>query len=448
MSTVPAAARVPVGATTLGAARARITPRRLPLRATGLLAIVGIMILALLLVASALLFRAMVQDNLAAIEQADAQYARLLQRRLNESGADSAADSRQALDRKLQQLQADRAQQLEQARQAIDGGTVTLACLAWFGITSIGALALLFFSRLAIDIGLVRARALAILTGERGHGRSLVRNDELSDLARAVDHLAEALDGRERDLAIERRHVVHQERLAAIGAMAAGVLREIGNPIAAIDGYARALLEAQRNDQRELTAAPWFDPAQILRETARLVAITHDISALAAAPASQLQLVNLNEVVTQSLALLRYERRLERITVVSSRDPQAPAVLAVADRLVLLLINLVINAADATAALEPRTARIEVAIAGVTSGVELSVSDNGCGMSDEVRARAFEPLFTTKPAGRGTGLGLPLCRSIAHDHGGRIEVDSVAGKGTRVTVWLPVEGGRAATLGR
>jgi two-component system, NtrC family, sensor kinase len=75
------------------------------------------------------------------------------------------------------------------------------------------------------------------------------------------------------------------------------------------------------------------------------------------------------------------------------------------------------------------------------------VSDNGCGMSDAVRKRAFEPRFTTKPAGRGSGLGLPLCRSIALDHGGRIELESTAGKGTRTTVWLPFDASGAATLG-
>jgi two-component system, NtrC family, sensor kinase len=67
-------------------------------------------------------------------------------------------------------------------------------------------------------------------------------------------------------------------------------------------------------------------------------------------------------------------------------------------------------------------------------------------MTDAVRERAFEPLFT-KPAGRGTGLGLPLCRSIALDHGGRIELESTVGKGTRTSVWLPFDASGAATLG-
>ncbi|MGZ8256052.1 MAG: sensor histidine kinase [Burkholderiaceae bacterium] len=421
-------------------------PRRMPLRATGLFAILGIMVLALLLVASALLFRGVVESHLAAVEQTQEQQAALLRRGLQESGTGSDSARLQQLEQQLRQSQADSAQHLAEARHHIDASTVAIACLAWLGITTIGAVAMLFFSRLAIDIGAVRARAQAIVVGDRSRSQPLARNDELSDLAQALDHLAEALWRHERDLEIERRHVMHQEKLAAIGSMAAGVLREIGNPIAAIDGYARAMMEAQRSDEAGAAPEAWRDPAQILHETARLAAITHEISELAAAPASQWQLASMNEIVTKSIALLRYEPRLEYVNVVPALDPQLPAVMAIADRLVLLLINLVTNAADATATLATRTARIGLETRCAAGGVELRVSDNGCGMNEGVLERAFEPLFTTKPPGRGTGLGLPLCRSIAHDHGGHITVESVDGQGTLVRVWLPLDTTGAATL--
>ena len=440
MNSITSRAQFPESVVGVPAApRPAAAQRRLPLRATGLLAIAGATILALLLVASTLVFRSAAQDNLDALEQAHTRYGMLLERRLHESAATLGADQLLALDRQLRESTGDRAQRLAQTRHYIDGVTITIACLAWLGITSIGALAMLFFSRLALDIGTVRARALAIVVGDRGRGQPLARNDELSDLAQAVDNLAGALARRERDLEIERRHVMHQEQLAAIGSMAAGVLREIGNPIAAIDGYARAMVDAQRSGEYGRGGTAATIPGQILHETARLVAITHEISELAAAPASEWQLASLNEIVAQSIALLRYDPRLDGVAVVAVRDPQLPAVMVIADRLVLLLINLVINAADATAALAPHTARIELATRCAEGGVELCVSDNGCGMSAAVLERAFEPLFTTKPAGRGTGLGLPLCRSIAQAHGGRIDVQSKAGAGTRVTVWLPLD---------
>jgi two-component system, NtrC family, sensor kinase len=434
------------GELTVPAAAAQRGPvRRLALRSTGVLVILLVMALATVLIASALLFRSAVQSSLESLEGAHARHSLLLALRLDPVAGNANAARLQELDNQLREADAVRQRQLAQTRRYIDGGTVVLACLAWLGITCLGALALLFFSRLASDIDAVRARALAIVVGDRTPGRPLARTDELGELSRAVDSLALALGRHERDLEIERRHVMHHEKLAAIGSMAAGVLREIGNPIAAIDGYARALTEAQRNG--ELVAAPgaWCEPQMILHETDRLLGITHGISELADAPASQCQLTSLNEIVTQSLALLRYEPRLEGVAVVATLDPQLPAVMAVADRLVQLLTNLVINAADATSALPAHTARIEVATRAAEGGVELRVGDNGGGMNDVVLARAFEPLFTTKPAGRGTGLGLPLCRSIAQDHGGRIALDSALGAGTRVTVWLPLEG--AATPG-
>jgi two-component system NtrC family sensor kinase len=173
-----------------------------------------------------------------------------------------------------------------------------------------------------------------------------------------------------------------------------------------------------------------------LRETDRLIAAIHEISALAAPPAAQPQLASLNDIVSQSIALLRFEPRLEGVTVTTSLDPQLPALVAVADRLVLLATSLIINAADATAGRGPRGAHIEVSTRCAASGVELCVSDNGCGMSRAVLERAFEPLFTTKPPGRGTGLGLPLARSIAAEHGGDITLQSSPGQGTLVRVWL------------
>ena len=148
----------------------------------------------------------------------------------------------------------------------------------------------------------------------------------------------------------------------------------------------------------------------ILQEAARLIAITREISGLAAAPASQWQLASINEIVTHTLGVLRYEPRLEDVKVSTALDPQLPAVMAYADRLVQMLSNLVINAADATSGLPAHAGRIAITTRQADGGVELRVDDNGCGLSPDVVARAFEPLFTTKPAGRGTGLGLPLCR--------------------------------------
>jgi signal transduction histidine kinase len=419
-------------------------PRRMSLRATGVLAILALIVLATVMVASAVLFRGAVQSHLQDLEGAHARWGALVQVRL-EAGRNGADRVRlEQLDAQLHDATEQRLQHLAATRHYIDGSTVTAAALAWLGITSIGALALLFFARLAGDITAVRLRALAILTGDRGAGRPLARSDELRELADAVDSLAVTLGQREQELAVERRHAMHREKLATIGSMAAGVIREIGNPIAAIDGYARALLEARSAGGAAPAGAAddAGDVRPILQETARLIAITREINRLAAAPAAQWQLASVNEIVTQGLALLRYEPRLEDVKVVATLDPQLPAVMCCADRLVQLLLNLVINSADAVGALPPHTGRIEISTRSAVDGVELCVEDNGCGIADAVLQRAFDPLFTTKPAGRGTGMGLPLCRAIAQEHGGRIALQARPEGGTRAAVWLPVEAAR------
>lgn len=421
--------------------QARMPRRRVSLRTFGILAIAALIALATVMVSSALLFRGAVQAHLRGLEEAHARFERLQQ--VRQDAEQAGADGVRLVELELQLRHAgeERERQLATTQHYIDGSTVTIATLAWLGITSIGALALLFFSRLAGDIATVRGRALAILVGDRGRGTPLDRKDELGELAQAVDDLAEALGRRERDLAVERRHVMHQEKLATIGSMAAGVIREIGNPIAAIDGYARALLEHNGASPAPAAEAGASGVRSILQEAARLIAITREISGLAAAPASQWQLASVNEIVTHTLGVLRYEPRLQDVKVSTALDPQLPAVMAYADRLVQMLSNLVINAADATSGLPAHAGRIAITTRQADGGVELRVEDNGCGLSPDVVARAFEPLFTTKPAGRGTGLGLPLCRTVVASHGGRIRLEPLPGGGARATVWLPLDGG-------
>jgi signal transduction histidine kinase len=148
------------------------------------------------------------------------------------------------------------------------------------------------------------------------------------------------------------------------------------------------------------------------------------------------QLLDINALVRNTCAFVAYDKRLREIEVILDLDPQVPAINSVADHLTQVLMNLLLNAADAAAGIVGRKPTVTVETRASNAGGVLTVTDNGCGMDAPTLARAFDEAFTTKPPGRGSGLGLFICRSLIEAQGGRIEIESAPGRGTRVAVRL------------
>ena len=138
-----------------------------------------------------------------------------------------------------------------------------------------------------------------------------------------------------------------------------------------------------------------------------------------------------------AVRLLHYDIRARVVGIAMDLDHQLPAFPGTADKLGHLVMNLAGNAVDAMGDYRAGEPGIRIATSGSAEGVVLEVGDRGQGMSEAVRTRAFEPFFSTKPAGHGTGLGLPLCQSIVDEHGGTIRLESAPGRGTRVMVTFP-----------
>ena len=310
---------------------------------------------------------------------------------------------------------------------------VVLVVTGLVGIVILGAAILRFLGRLSAELTAARLRAVDMVDGKVTPPAAPL--DEVGQLSAAIDQLAAALAERRNELEIERRKRFHEEKMAAIGSLAAGVLTEIGNPIAAIDGFARAIKDADGQGRGGDAAEGRADA--ILEQTSRLLVVARQIEEFTAPQPSQRQLVDLNAVVEAALGFLRYDETMRSIEVALALDRQLPAVIGIPDRLVQLVMNLVGNAADALRGRPRGEARVSIATRRAADAVVLEVADNGGGMRQEVLARAFEPFFSTKPHGQGTGLGLPLCRSIVEDHGGRIHVESASGRGTSVTIRIP-----------
>jgi two-component system NtrC family sensor kinase len=141
--------------------------------------------------------------------------------------------------------------------------------------------------------------------------------------------------------------------------------------------------------------------------------------------------------VRTTAGLMGYDKRMNRVSLRLNLDSQLPAIYGVADQLTQVIMNLLINAADALGS-KKEGAR-EITLCSELSGdnVCLTVTDNGGGMDRETLNRAFEAFFTTKK-NKGTGLGLSLCYSIITGHGGTIEIDSTPNQGTQARIFLPL----------
>jgi len=151
------------------------------------------------------------------------------------------------------------------------------------------------------------------------------------------------------------------------------------------------------------------------------------------------ELLNLNALVQSTCGFIRYDSRFRKIQFEEILDHDLPAITAVSDHITQILMNLLINAADAfDGDCDVGDCRIRIATRILGDEIALSVTDNGRGMTPDVLARAFDESFTTKPAGQGRGIGLFVCKSLIEADGGRIEIASIPGQGTTATIHIPL----------
>ena len=232
-------------------------------------------------------------------------------------------------------------------------------------------------------------------------------------------------------------------RLAGVGTLAAGAAHEINNPLTSILGN----LAFVRDELSSVGAALPPARAAQLQEANQAISEAHQAAARVRDVIRGLRVFSRPDEERQeptdvawamSAAVSVTRNELRHRARVTTRYGVAPQVLGSRTRLEQVFANLLVNAAQAIP--EGRAAANEVAIAvGTTPAGEVlaEVRDTGIGMTPDVRARIFEPFFTTRPVGSGAGLGLAICHGIVTDLGGRIEVESEAGRGTTVRVILP-----------
>jgi len=293
-----------------------------------------------------------------------------------------------------------------------------------------------------------------------------IGGNEFSDVATAFNGLARDLAdlyrGMEEKIIARSRELVQSERLASVGFLAAGVAHEINNPLSIISGYAELAGKALRRlvlggdssstsvdaDAEAQSLVTVLEAQDLIRDEAfRCKEITTRLLSLARGSADGRQPLSMEEVARQVTVLTKGLRNYrDRRLILDFKASESLDVIANPSEMKQVLLNLTINALEAVPA-----ERGEVRIGGRRAGewIELSIEDNGKGMSPETLQHVFEPFFTAKRgAGEpGTGLGLSITHAIVENHGGRIRAESSGpGRGSRFTVRLPAKGGATATI--
>ena len=259
----------------------------------------------------------------------------------------------------------------------------------------------------------------------------------LRDERRLIDAVANQVGAMlERREAIEQRvkleaQLRHADRLATIGQLAAGVAHELNEPLSNVLGFAQL---ARKTPLLPKPAADDIDKTVTAALHARDIVSKLMLFARQKMP-TQGQ-VKLNELVENGVVFLESRCAKAGVHLARRLDPKLPAIAADSGQLLQVLVNLVVNALQATAA----GGTITVTTGRAGGGVVLTVADTGVGMTDEVLGRMFEPFFTTKGIGEGTGLGLSVVHGIVTAHGGRVDVQSKPGRGARFRVLLPIAG--------
>jgi signal transduction histidine kinase len=234
-------------------------------------------------------------------------------------------------------------------------------------------------------------------------------------------------------LKMSRVRMAQREKMVALGQMAAGIAHEIGNPLTSLSSVVQYLSRKCADpEQKELCG-------MMDHHVGRISAILRRMLNHARPATSEYKWVNINEVVDNTLALIRLDKRAASVTITDVHNAELPRVWLNPQNLEQCLLNLVINALDAMVAQgAPPEHRLDVGKALREEMVEIRIRDTGIGMSPEVCRHAFESFFTTKEISRGTGLGLFISYNLIAEMDGTIELESEPGRGTTAIIRIPV----------
>jgi two-component system NtrC family sensor kinase len=262
-----------------------------------------------------------------------------------------------------------------------------------------------------------------------------VSDGEIGILQKAFKEMVSAMGRRRME---SQNRLIMSEKQASVGRLAAGVAHEINNPLTGVLTYTHMLL--RRKDLGEEVRA---DLQTIAEATERVRKIVKGLLDFSRQTTPDRERVDVNQLVRSTIALMENQALVKGVDVKFDPNGNLPQVNMDRNQFQSVLLNILINGLDATKAgdsITVATKNSDLVNEAGQDGIEISVTDTGCGIPNEHINKLFDPFFTTKEVGQGTGLGLAVSLGIVQRHGGSIRVQSEVGRGSTFTLWVPFEG--------
>ncbi len=242
--------------------------------------------------------------------------------------------------------------------------------------------------------------------------------------------MEEKIEERTQALRNAQFQISHQEKMASLGLLAAGVAHEIGNPLTGISSMAQLIRRKVKDEDIQEYLKT------ILSNIERISRIVRELVDFARPTSYEATQVDVNHLIHSAVSIVRYDKRAKNMQLQMNLDENLPPVVLVEDQLQQVFLNILINAVDAC---HQDTSEIKIRSFTKNGNLYVQITDNGIGIAKDNLPKIFEPFFTTKKVGKGTGLGLSVSYGIVKNLGGTISVESIPFKGSTFTIEIPFE---------
>jgi two-component system NtrC family sensor kinase len=351
---------------------------------------------------------------------------------------------------------------LQEIDETIRATTIRIVGLA-LGFVILAALLVSWLVQRAVyrPLGDLKEGSDRLKEGDLEHPIPVRSDDELGKLAESFNSMTRRLrKSREERLAWERtlEHRVEEathdlqiaqaeaarsEKLASVGLLAAGIAHELNNPLTGVLTFSHLVRKQMPDGSPEAE-----DLDLVIQETKRCATIIRRLLDFAREKTPEMKFSDLNQLIEETTHLIKQSAQVADIDIILNLDESLPTVWVDEDLVKQVVMNMLVNAQHAIEGGGTITIRTslwrdsQIAAEEDESApmAEISITDTGCGISEENLQRIFDPFFTTKGVGKGTGLGLSVSHGTIETHGGSVEVESEVGVGTEFRIYLPLDG--------